>query len=148
MPLTRQQVRDRIADLDNKDHQDPEDRRERQRLVQMLHDMPDDPPAPRPALAELLATPVRFRAWLEGLAPAVPFARSCDACGCPLAKWLEAELGCPVTVHPDRIIPDVGDTVETTAWVKRFIAGIDVERGVKREIVPAEALRVVGQVWG
>lgn len=102
----------------------------------------------RPTVAELVASTDAFRRFLRGLYPSEPFARSCNACACPIAKWLEAELGFPVTVNRQEIIPDFGDNVPASAWVARFIDQIDRLNEGHREvtITPAQALAVLDRV--
>lgn len=143
MALTREQLESRRAFLVHKDFLAGDERRELEGIERDLAALPPDAPtAPRVSIEALLATPDRFRAWLERQPAGQPCgkAKVCDAC--PLAAWLLAE-GYDCWVGRS-LVPSEGPTLPMPAWALAFAERLDAEG--KRLVTPAEALAVLAGV--
>lgn len=121
--LTRQEIAERIFDLEQKDRHDPRDRAELEDLRRARRELPEEP---RPTYALLLATPDRFRAWLQGQ-PADRAFKPRKTCACPLAEFLgDLAGGSPqVTGHSVWPLRDQKEEIDLPCWAVAFVDRVD-----------------------
>jgi hypothetical protein len=146
-PRTRAEVLAEIQSIENRDRHTYADTAALRALEDELRALPAEPPATRP-LAELLASPAPFRAWLQQQASDRLFqALQCGTC--PLATFLSEGTGQEILVTADRCWPSE-DTAElgvlTPVWAALFIEHVDRDGQVWPEVAPSRCLAILRRV--
>lgn len=133
-PRTRSDLICHIAQIENKDRLGAEDYALLNRLRTELAGLPEE----RPTLADLLATPDAFRAWLRAQAEDRTF-KARRACFCPLAKFLVDELGDKAAIGRSDVTAGP-QSADLPPWAARFVAEVDAAG----DAAPITAARCLG----
>lgn len=149
MPRTATEIRAAIERLENKDRLSYSEHRTLDYLRAELAQAPDEPPAPKPTYAALLATPLIFAHWLKRQRPERRFlCRHTQSC--PLAEFLTQESGRRTEVHSGTYVArDEGPPYHYMAlpdWAQAFADAVDAAGDSRTPLSPAECMHLLRRV--